>query len=153
MAAATISAQAEQYLAGAEDYVRDRDFPVYSLHVHNARRLRLSARLRGQWDEAATRLIAELIDERGNPGMIGRESVPFLARIRVRQGHADATPLLDLGRNHARGRADALEWTVPVGLACIEHAWLTGEPDGRSPVSNRAAPRADRPGRDARPAR
>ena len=79
--------QAERYLAAAEDYVRDRDFPVYT-YMCTARRLRLLA-MHGQWDEAATGF-AELIDDRGNPGMIGRESVPFLARIRVRQGHADA---------------------------------------------------------------
>ena len=134
--------QAERYLAAAEDYVRDRDFPVYT-YMCTARRLRLLA-LRGKWDEAATGL-AELIDDRGNPGMIGRESVPFLARLRVRQGHADAASLLDLGRDHAR-RADALEWTVPVGLACIEYAWLTGEPDGAAPFPELLLERTDRAG-------
>ena len=133
-------AQAERYLAAAEDYVRDRDFPVYT-YMCTARRLRLCA-MRGQWDEAATGL-AELIDDRGNPGMIGRESVPFLARLRVRQGHADAATLLDLARDHAR-RADVLEWTVPVGLACVEHAWLTGGPTAprRSPTCSSNGPTA-----------
>ena len=134
--------QAERYLAAAEDYVRDRDFPVYT-YMCSARRLRLLA-MRGQWDEAATGF-AELIDERGNPGMIGRESVPFLARIRVRQGHADAASLLELGRDHVR-RADVLEWTVPVGLACVEHAWLTGEPEGAAPFPELLLERTDRDG-------
>ena len=134
--------QAERYLAAAEDYVRDRDFPVYT-YMCSARRLRLLA-MHGQWDEAATGF-AELIDERGNPGMIGRESVPFLARIRVRQGHSDAASLLELGRDHVR-RADALEWTVPVGLACVEHAWLTGEPEGAAPFPELLLERTDRGG-------
>ena len=39
-------AQAERYLAAAEDYVRDRDFPVYT-YMCTARRLRLLA-MRGR---------------------------------------------------------------------------------------------------------
>jgi len=133
---------AEQYLAAAEGYVQDRDFPVYT-YMCTARRLRLLA-MRGQWEDAAAGL-TKLVDERGNPGMIGRESLPFLARIRVRQGHADAPALLERARDHAR-RAEVLEWSVPVGIACVERAWLTGEPDEAAPFPELLLERTDRPG-------
>ena len=54
-------------------------------------------------------------------------------------------PFLELGRDHAR-RADVLEWTVPVGLACLEHAWLTGKPDGAAPFQELLLERTDRDG-------
>jgi DNA-binding CsgD family transcriptional regulator/tetratricopeptide (TPR) repeat protein len=135
-------AGAERYLAEAEGYVQDRDFPVYT-YMCTARRLRLLA-MRGHWEDAATGL-AGLIDERGNLGMIGRESVPFLARIRVRQGHPDTAPLLELAREHAQ-RADVLEWSLPVGLACLEQAWLDGRPEDAAPFPELLLERTDRPG-------
>ena len=39
-----------------------------------------------------------------------------------------------------------LEWTVPVGLACVEHAWLTGEPEGAAPFPELLLERTDRDG-------
>ncbi len=135
-------AQATSYLQAAEDYVRDREFPVYT-YMCTARRHRLLA-MAGHYDEAATGL-ATLVEGRGHIGMIGRESLPFLARIRVRQGHPDAPGLLELAREHVR-RADLLEWSVPVGMACIENAWLTGDVDSADPFPKKLLAATDRPG-------
>ena len=48
--------------------------------------------------------------------MIGRETLPILARLLVRQGHPDADRFLAETVRHAE-RADVLEWLVPAGLA------------------------------------
>jgi DNA-binding CsgD family transcriptional regulator len=135
-------AQATLYLAAAEDYLRDRDFPVYT-YMCTARRLRLAAQ-RGEWGPAAAGL-SGLLEGRGQVGMIGRESLPFLARLRVRQGHGDTPRLLELSREHVR-RADLLEWSVPVGLACIEHAWLGGADGSAEPFADQLLEQTDRPG-------
>ncbi len=133
--------RAAEHLAATEDYVRDRDFPVYT-YMCRARRLRLAGRA-GRWDEAAAGLL-ELVADR-EPGMIGRETLPFLARLRVRQGDPDAASLLDQAGEHVR-RAAVLEWSVPVGLACIEHAWLTDDPDAAAPYPTMLLERTDRAG-------
>ena len=78
--------------------------------------------------------------------MIGRETLPSLTRLLIRQGHPDARRSLRATVRHAE-RADVLEWLVPAGLAVIEHAWLAGEPElaGRYPAL--LLDRTDRPGR------
>ena len=43
-------------------------------------------------------------------------------------------------------RADLLEWSVPVGMACIENAWLTGRRRRRARSRRSCSPRTDRPG-------
>jgi DNA-binding CsgD family transcriptional regulator len=77
--------------------------------------------------------------------MIGRETLPFITRIRVRQGHGDAPRLLEEAEAHVR-RADSLEWSVPVGMARIEHAWLTADPAAATPYSTMLLELTDRPG-------
>jgi DNA-binding CsgD family transcriptional regulator/tetratricopeptide (TPR) repeat protein len=134
--------QAGNYLDAAEEYARDRDFPVYS-YMCAARRSRL-LNMHGQWTEAAVGL-SELVEGRGDLGMVGREALPFLARIRVRQGDPDAARLLELAREHVR-RADLIEWLLPVGLACIEHAWLSDDPAAAEPFPAQLVERSDRPG-------
>src|SRR3954447_2846417 len=133
--------RAAEHLAATEDYVRDRDFPVYT-YMCRARRLRLAGRA-GRWDEAAAGLL-ELVADR-EPGMIGRETLPFLARLRVRQGHPDAESLLDQAQEHVR-RAGVLEWKVPAGIACIEHGWLTDDPDEATPYATMLLGQTDRAG-------
>ncbi len=108
-----------------------------------ARRCRL-ALMRGQWAEAEAGL-RELLDGQDDPGMIGRETVPILARVLVRQGSADAPEWLALAARHA-ARADVLEWLVPTGLAHIEHAWLTGDHGQAGPYPELLLERTDRPG-------
>lgn len=119
------------YIDRAEAYARDRDFPVHS-YMFDARRCRLQA-MRGAWPQAEAGL-RRLLSARRDPGMIGRETLPILARLLTRRGHAEAPELLALAADHAY-RADVLEWLLPTGLAHIERAWLTGRPDlaGRYP--------------------
>ena len=134
--------QALGYLEQAENFGRDRDFRVYG-YMFAARRCRL-ALMRGQW-AAAEAGLRELLEGQDDPGMIGRETVPVLARVLVRQGSADAPEWLALAARHAAG-ANVLEWLVPTGLAHIEHAWLTGDRGQAGPYPRLLLERTDRPG-------
>src|SRR5262249_53535283 len=108
------------YIARAEDYGPNRGLPVHG-HMFAARRCRLGL-MRGQWAQAEEGLRA-LLDGQDDPGMIGRETVPILARVLVRRGSAEAGEWLARADRYA-AQADVLEWLVPAGLAHIEHAWL-----------------------------
>jgi DNA-binding CsgD family transcriptional regulator/tetratricopeptide (TPR) repeat protein len=130
------------YIEQGEHYIRDTDFRVYG-YMFTARRCRL-ALMRGQWMEAEAGL-RDLLDVQDDPGMIGRETVPILARVLVRQGSADTPEWLALAARHATG-ADVLEWLVPTGLAHIEHAWLTGDHTQAGPYPELLLERTDRPG-------
>jgi DNA-binding CsgD family transcriptional regulator/tetratricopeptide (TPR) repeat protein len=130
------------YIEQAENYGRDRDFRVYG-YMFAARRCRL-ALMRGEWVEAEAGL-RDLLDGQDDPGMIGRETVPILARVLVRQGSADAPEWLALAARHAAG-ADVLEWLVPTGLAHIEHAWLTGDHGKAGPYPELLLERTNRAG-------
>ena len=77
--------------------------------------------------------------------MIGRETVPVLARVLVRQGSADAPKWLARAARHA-ATADVLEWLVPTGLAHIEQAWLAGDHGRAGPYPGLLLERTDRPG-------
>jgi DNA-binding CsgD family transcriptional regulator/tetratricopeptide (TPR) repeat protein len=134
--------QALGYLEQGEYFGRDQDFRVYG-YMFAARRCRL-ALMRGQWAEAEAGL-RELLEGQDDPGMIGRETVPILARLLVRQGSADAPQWLALAARHA-ARADVLEWLVPTGLAHIEYAWLTGDHGQAGPYPELLLERTDRPG-------
>jgi len=130
------------YLGQGEHFSRDTDFRVYG-YMFAARRCRL-ALMRGRWAEAEAGL-RELLEGQDDPGMIGRETVPILARVLVRQGRADAREWLALAARHATG-ANVLEWLVPAGLAHIEHAWLTGDHGAAGPYPELLLERTDRPG-------
>jgi DNA-binding CsgD family transcriptional regulator len=130
------------YLEQAEQYGRDRDFRVYG-YMFAARRCR-RALMQGRWAEAEAGL-RDLLDGQDDPGMIGRETVPVLARVLVRQGSADAPEWLALAARHAT-MADVLEWLVPAGLAHIEHAWLAGDHGRAGPYPGLLLERTDRPG-------
>jgi DNA-binding CsgD family transcriptional regulator/tetratricopeptide (TPR) repeat protein len=130
------------YIEQAENFGRDRDFRVHG-YMFAARRCRL-ALMRGRWAEAETGL-RDLLEGQDDPGMIGRETVPVLARVLVRQGSTDAREWLALAARHAT-MADVLEWLVPTGLAHIEHAWLTGDHDRAGPYPALLLERTDRPG-------
>jgi DNA-binding CsgD family transcriptional regulator/tetratricopeptide (TPR) repeat protein len=130
------------YIEQGEHFGRDRDFPVYG-YMFAARRCRL-ALMRGRWAEAEAGL-RELLGGQDNPAMIGRETIPILARVLVRQGSADAPGWLARAGRHAV-RADVLEWLVPTGLAHIEHAWLTGDHGQAGPYPQLLLKRTDRPG-------
>ena len=130
------------YLEQAENFGRDQDFRVYG-YMFAARRARL-ALMRGQWARAEAGL-RELLDGQDDPGMIGRETVPVLARVLVRRGSADASSWLALAARHA-AMADVLEWLVPTGLAHIEQAWLTGDHGQAGPYPGLLLERTDRRG-------
>jgi DNA-binding CsgD family transcriptional regulator/tetratricopeptide (TPR) repeat protein len=130
------------YIEQAENFGRDRDFRVHG-YMFAARRCRL-ALMRGRWAEAEAGL-RDLLNGQDDPGMIGRETVPVLARVLVRQGSPDAQEWLALAARHA-AMADVLEWLVPTGLAHIEHAWLTGDHERAGPYPGLLLERTDRPG-------
>jgi len=130
------------YLEQAENFGRDQDFRVYG-YMFAARRARL-ALMRGQWARAEAEL-RELLDGQDDPGMIGRETVPVLARVLVRRGSTDASSWLALAARHA-AMADVLEWLVPTGLAHIEQAWLTGDHGQAGPYPGLLLERTDRRG-------
>jgi len=130
------------YLEQGEHFGRDTDFRQYG-YMFAARRCRL-ALMHGQWVEAEAGL-RDLLEGQDDPGMIGRETVPVLAWVLVRQGSADAPEWLARAARHAAG-ADVLEWLVPAGLAHIEHAWLTGDHAQAGPYPELLLERTDRPG-------
>ena len=134
--------QALGYIEQAENFGRDREFRAHG-YMFAARRCRL-ALMRGHWAEAEAGL-RELLDGQDDPGMLGRETIPILARVLVRQGRADAPEWLALAARYA-ARADVLEWLVPTGLAHIEHAWLTGDPGQAGSYPELLLERTDRPG-------
>ena len=78
--------------------------------------------------------------------MIGRETLPILARIRVRQGHPDAPRCSTQAREHADAGPTCSSGWCPPGMACIEWAWLTGRPDDAAPYPELLLERTDRPG-------
>ena len=135
-------AEAMGYLDQAESYGGDRDFQLY-FYVFDARRYQLLAE-RGAWAEAEAGLRG-LLERGGDPGMIGRHTLPILTRLLVRQGRDDAGPALARAAGHA-ARADTLEWLMPTGLAHIEHAWLTGRPEPAGGYPELLTERSDRPG-------
>ena len=114
--------EALDFVDRAEAYGARSRLDVYSYMI-DARRFRMMA-LRGRWSEAVAGLL-EMVDGRTDPGMIGRETLPVLARLLVRTADPDAEELLAVASLHAQ-RADVLEWLVPTGLAVIERAWLRG---------------------------
>ena len=78
--------------------------------------------MRGRWAEAEAGL-RDLLDGQDDPGMIGRETVPVLARVLVRQGSADASEWLALAARHAAtaGR---------IGVAGSDRRWRTSSRRG-----------------------
>src|SRR4029079_10250872 len=125
--------EALMYVDRAEAYERERELGVYTYMIH-ARRHRITA-MRGRWREAIAGL-HEMVDGRTDPGMIGRETIPTLARLLVRTGDQDADALLSVALRHA-ARADVVEWIVPTGLAVLEKAWLAGRPELAGDVPQR----------------
>jgi hypothetical protein len=69
--------------------------------------------MRGRWEEAEAGLRA-LLDGQDDPGMLGRESIPILARVLVRRGSADASEWLARAASYS-ARADVLRVAGPDG--------------------------------------
>jgi len=139
--------EAARYLDAADEYGRDRDFQAHT-YFFTARRQRLLL-MRGEWGPAED-VLRSLLAERPDPGMLGRETMPVLARLLVRQG-VDEVPQMLAAADRAAREADVLEWLVPTGMAHLEQAWLTSA--SRAPLSGAAGEwaallrvRTDRPG-------
>ena len=91
-------AESARYLDAAAEYGRDRDFQAHSYFVE-ARRQRLRL-MRGEWGPAEE-VLRRLLGERADPGMLGRETMPALARLLVRRG--DDADCRDVGRRRSCG--------------------------------------------------
>jgi DNA-binding CsgD family transcriptional regulator/tetratricopeptide (TPR) repeat protein len=134
--------EAAEHLEAAAEYGRDRDFQAHSYFVEaRQQRLRL---MRGEW-APAEEVLRRLLAQRADPGMLGRETMPVLARLLVRRGADDAAAALATAAR-AAGEADVLEWLVPTGMAHLEHAWLTGSPGAADDWAALLRVRTDRPG-------
>ncbi len=57
--------------------------------------------------------------------MLGRQAMPVVALLAVRQGHPDASARLALARENAE-QSQNLHALVPTAAALAEHGWLTG---------------------------
>ena len=62
-----------------------------------------------------------------DPGMLGRETLPALARLLVRRGADDADGAARRAGEHAARPTCSRGWCPP-GSRQLEHAWLTGAP-------------------------
>jgi DNA-binding CsgD family transcriptional regulator len=134
--------EAARYLDAADEYGRDRDFQAHAYFVE-ARRQRLRV-MQGEW-AGAEEVLRGMLAQRPDPGMLGRETMPALARLLVRQGSEEAVDALAAADRAAR-EADVLEWLVPTGLAHLEHAWSTGRPAATGGWASLLRVRTDRPG-------
>ncbi|GAA2851697.1 AAA family ATPase [Pseudonocardia halophobica] len=129
----------ERTVSEGLDRTREADFlaHAYTLEAHDL----LLRAVRGDWADAEAGL-AELVDTVPDAGVLGRETLPLLARLRVRRGAPDAAASLDRSWDLAR-RADILQALAPTAVAAVEQAWLAGEPvpDAVDPVLARTARR------------
>jgi DNA-binding CsgD family transcriptional regulator len=119
-------AEIPRYLDEGAEYGRDHDFPTHE-RGREAYRYRLLG-LRGDWDGAEQGL-QQVVGEPDDPGVLDRHALPTLARLAVRRGRDDADAALAAARGNAE-RADSLLALVPTAAAEIEHAWLSGGPEG-----------------------
>ena len=113
---------------------------AYMLEAH---RHRLAVQ-RGDW-AAAEAGLRELVTAVPDAGILGRETLPVLARILARRGDPEAEQLIDRAWEFAVS-SDALLALAPAGLAAVEHAWLRGDPDRARPHAELLLARTDRRG-------
>ena len=120
-------AEVERHTDDGIAYGSEHDLDFY-LDYLVGHRLRLRA-LRGEWETAEAGLRAMLAtgDDAGSGVGGARHSLPALARLLVRRGADDASPVLARAVAYAR-RADSNYELVPALLAEIEQAWLLDRP-------------------------
>jgi DNA-binding CsgD family transcriptional regulator len=100
--------------------------------------------MHGEWGPAEE-VLRRLLGERADPGMLGRETMPALARLLVRRGDDRTAETLAVAARAAR-EADVLEWLVPTGMAHLEHSWLSGRPTAAADWADLLRARTDRAG-------
>ena len=105
-------AESAQYLDAAAEYGRDRDFQAHSYFVE-ARRQRLRL-MRGEWGPAEE-VLRRLLGERADPGMLGRETMPVLARLLARRGDERADDVAVTPHDPAAGDAEEAVLLAVVG--------------------------------------
>jgi DNA-binding CsgD family transcriptional regulator len=136
-------AELEACLAEAAAYARTRD-AVTATRAMQAFGHRLAA-LRGEWAAAEDGLRWVLAGP-DTHGMLGRQALPTLALLAVRQGRADAEELLAAARDNAE-RAQNLHALVPTAAALAEQGWLTGDRQ-RGELARAVLPRLEGRGRE-----
>ncbi|MGH8869673.1 MAG: ATP-binding protein [Actinomycetes bacterium] len=119
----------ERCVAEGLAFTREHDFSshTYGLTAH----LAMVEAARGDWDRAEDRL-REMVHAVDQPGVLGRLTLPVLGRILARRGDHTAARLLDRAWAVALD-ADALQALAPAGIARLEWAWLTGQPEVAQP--------------------
>jgi DNA-binding CsgD family transcriptional regulator len=79
-------------------------------------------------------------------GMLGRQALPTLAMLAIRQGRDDAAAITERARENAV-RSQNLHALVPTAVALAERGWLTGAPaDGE--LARSLLPRLELRGRE-----
>ena len=135
-------ADAAHHLDRWEAEAGDQEFRTHD-QTRASYRLGLQA-MRGDWS-AAEEGLRRIVGGGEDPGLLARHALPTLARLAVRQGHADADALLAAAREHAE-RAENLPVLLPVAVAEVERAWLTGKPE-LAHAATALLPRTEQPGR------
>jgi len=99
---------------------------------------------RGDWS-AAEAALAELAERTVENAMVEAAVLATRARLRARQGHADAATMLANAWRRARDQRLPLG-TIHAGRAYVEWAWLTGNPQVAEEVAEVLLPRMQAPG-------
>ncbi|GIH06150.1 LuxR family transcriptional regulator [Rhizocola hellebori] len=123
-------------------FARERGFwsHAYNLEVHRC----LLLIHRGDWD-AAQEGLRELVDGVSDPGMLFTYSVPWMARLQARRGDPRAGGMLaDAWMRAMRQRL--VIGLAYVGIAYLEWAWLTGDPETARRIAGQLLPHLSRPG-------
>jgi DNA-binding CsgD family transcriptional regulator len=132
----------ERYLADAETFVAEHDFPAYRKLVDA-----YTAHHRGRLGEleAAEEALRTILADPGVVGSAVRHALPGLALLAVRLGRDDADALITAaGENAVATRS--LGAHVTTALAAAELGWVAGDP-ARGAQARELLPRLDGPGR------
>jgi DNA-binding CsgD family transcriptional regulator/tetratricopeptide (TPR) repeat protein len=113
----------EALIAEGLPYVEERDLPGHAYNLSAHRGLLLLAR--GEWDKAEA-VFRELVAANPDPGQLTRLIWPALGRLLARRGDPAAGDVLSRAWRLAQ-RSNTLLALVPAGIACVEHAWLSGD--------------------------
>ena len=113
---------------------------AYNLEVHRC----LALLRRGDWDGAELGL-SRLVETVDDPGMLYAYSVPWLGRLRARRGDPAAGALLAEAWERSQ-RQRLLLGLAYAGIARVEWAWLSGDPDAARQVADVLLGRTGHPG-------
>ncbi|MDT7574763.1 MAG: hypothetical protein QOH17_1096 [Pseudonocardiales bacterium] len=127
----------------AAEYTSTRDFLTATRAMQTfGHRLQV---MRGEWAAAEEGLRWVLADS-DTHGMLGRQALPTLALLAVRQGRPDAEERLAAARENAE-QAHNLHALVPTAVAWAEQGWVTGRPE-LGALARSLLPRVESRGRE-----